>query len=105
MAKKELEKRQKDDKRKIDGLIRWRKTDILTLQNAVNNFNRTRKKLLTEENRTFLPDERNFDYLRETISTRKEFNRMVESLNSFSNKNKQKILRLPSRNEKNSMGN
>lgn len=38
------------------GNMRWNRTDYLTLGRAVANFNKTIRKLQTEENKLYLPE-------------------------------------------------
>ena len=66
-----------------EGQINWKQTDYLSLGKAVATFNRTIKKLQTEENKNYLPEEVNYRELKENIYTRKELNRVINSLREF----------------------
>ena len=68
-------------------LIRWKKEDSIQLQKAINSFNRNIRKLKKIEGKAeYLPDTVNYKEIRENIISRKEFNRVIKSLRSFSEK-------------------
>ena len=68
-------------------LIRWRKEDSITLQRAINTFNRNVKKLRKVEDKlNYLPETVSYNELRNQIISRKEFNRVISSLRRFSEK-------------------
>lgn len=79
-------------------MIRFREEDKLNLQKAIYKFNRNVRKLRREENLTnvYLPETIKYKDIREDIITRKEFNRVINALNTFSKKKNQKIVELPS---------
>lgn len=65
------------------GLIRWSKGDYLTLGRAVADFNRKIKKLETEENKLYLPEQITYKQVKETILSRSKLNDVLRSLRSF----------------------
>lgn len=68
-------------------LIRWRKEDSIELQRAINRFNSNVRKLRKQDNLVnYLPSTLNYNQVREGIISRKEFNRVINSLKSFSRK-------------------
>lgn len=64
----------------MDSLIRWKRTDSERLSQAVNKFNRE-VKALKNENIT-LPAKATYNDLRDHISSRKELEEVINSLNS-----------------------
>ena len=73
-------------------LIRWRREDSIELQRAINTFNRNVRKLRKQENKSsYLPEIKNYNNLRDNIKSRKEFNRVINSLKNFSKKNMQEL--------------
>lgn len=79
--------------------IRFREEDKRELQKAVRKFNKAVRDLNRQENISlqYLPDTiRRYTDIKENIYTRKEFNRIIKSLNAFSKKSNQKIVELPS---------
>ena len=79
-------------------MIRFREEDKRELQKAIHKFNRNIRKLRNEERITvsYLPETIKYRDIKAEIFTRKEFNRIIRSLNTFSNKDNQKIVELPS---------
>lgn len=65
--------------------IKWKRGDLIKLGQAVSNFNKKINKLETEENKLYLPDTLSFKELKETIQTRQELNRQINSLKRFMN--------------------
>lgn len=63
--------------------LRWKRGDYIRLGRAVSDFNRKINKLQTEENKLYLPDTISYQNLKENITTRRELNRMVNSLRRF----------------------
>lgn len=63
----------------MDSLIRWRKGDYIKLGQAVSRFNRLINELEIDE-RKYLPDLKDYQELKEHITTRKELNRIIKSL-------------------------
>lgn len=78
------------------GLINWRKKDYNKLRSAVSRFNNKVKRLEKSGASFVIPDTVSYRDLKSDITTRQEFNRMIKSLNSFSNKNATDIVRLDS---------
>ena len=65
--------------------IQMSNEDFITLEKAVNKFNKKVRELerLTDDS-SYLPETRNFKEVLKSFETRDEFNRIVKSLNSFS---------------------
>ena len=53
-------------------MIKWKKSDFITLGKAVSDFNKTIKKLEKEESNLILPDVIDYKELKSDINTRKE---------------------------------
>lgn len=66
-----------------DSNIRWNRSDTATLSRAVRNFNKKIRELKTEENKLYLPEEISYKETKENITTRRELNRMINSLKRF----------------------
>lgn len=66
-----------------DSKIRWNRSDTATLSRAVRDFNKKVRELKTEENKLYLPDEISYKETKENITTRRELNRMINSLKRF----------------------
>lgn len=64
--------------------INWKKQDYLSLGKAVAQFNRKINKLNAEENKLYLPETIYYPDLKKDIVTRKELNRVINSLRRFS---------------------
>lgn len=65
-----------------DYSIKWKKGDLIKLGKVVSNFN---KKIAAadktnKENIDFLPDLKKFENIKDSITTRREFNRIINSL-------------------------
>lgn len=78
-----------------DSLIRWKRGDYIKLSKAVSSFNRKVNKLTTDETK-YLPELRNYKELKKSIMTRKELNRVVNSLKRFKAEGMEKKVTLPS---------
>lgn len=78
-----------------DRLIRWKRGDYVKLSKAVASFNRKVNKLTTDESK-YLPELRNYKELKKSIMTRKELNRVVNSLKKFKAEGMEKKVELPS---------
>ena len=65
-----------------DNLIRWKRGDYIKLSRAVNKFNKEITKLESEGYRN-LPEVRNYKSMKESIYTRKELNRLINSMKRF----------------------
>lgn len=65
--------------------IQMSNEDFITLEKAVNKFNKKVRELerLTDGS-SYLPEKRNFKEVLKSFETRDEFNRIVKSLNNFS---------------------
>lgn len=77
-------------------LIRWKRSDYGSLQKAVNQFNKTIKELESVESDLILPDPIKYKDVKSGITTRQELNRIIGSLQRFSNPSKQKAVKLDS---------
>lgn len=65
-----------------DNLIRWKKGDYIRLGQAVASFNRKIKELQVDE-LEYLPELQNYEDLKKDILSRKELNRVINSLKAF----------------------
>lgn len=63
--------------------IRWKQGDYVKLGKAVAEFNKKINKLNAEENKLYLPDLIEYKEAKENITTRKELNRLINSLRRF----------------------
>lgn len=63
--------------------IKWRKGDYISLGKAVSQFNRKINELQKEESRNYLPDTLNYTDIKENITTRRELQRIINSLRRF----------------------
>lgn len=77
-------------------MIRWKRSDYGNLQKAINRFNKTIKELESIESDLVLPDPVNYKNVKSGITTRGELNRIIGSLQRFSNPAKQKAVKLDS---------
>lgn len=66
-----------------DARINWKRGDYISLGRAVSNFNKKIRELQAEENKLYLPDEINYKEAKENITTRRELNRLINSLRRF----------------------
>lgn len=78
-----------------DNLIRWKRGDYIKLSKAVASFNRKVDRL-TSIDAKYLPDTRNYKELKKSIMSRKELNRVINSLKKFKTEGMEKIVELPS---------
>lgn len=60
--------------------IRWKRGDYITLGKSVALYNRTINEHRTLENSLYLPDNINYQDIKENITTRQELNRVIASL-------------------------
>lgn len=65
--------------------IQWTKADYMTLGRAVSDFNKKIKRLESEEI-DYLPEQRDYKEVKESIKTRKQLERVLASLRSFKQK-------------------
>ena len=63
--------------------IRWQRGDYITLGKAVSQFNKKINELQKEESKDYLPDTLEYKEVKENITTRKELNRVINSLRRF----------------------
>lgn len=63
----------------MDSLIRWKKGDYIKLGQAVSRFNKIINELDDDE-RKYLPELKDYKDIKEHISSRKELNRVINSL-------------------------
>lgn len=70
----------------MDSLIRWRRGDYIKLGQAVSRFNKIINELDTDE-RDFLPELKNYQEIKEHITSRKELNRVIKSLRRVDTEN------------------
>lgn len=76
--------------------IRWRNEDITKLRNHVRKFNAkiTREIKKNPKLKEFLPERLNVNELRDTITTRRDFNNIIKSVNRFMDKKATQIVTL-----------
>lgn len=74
-----------------NSLINWKKGDYITLGKAISNFNKKIRQIQNEENKMFLPNELNYQEAKESILTRSEFNRLINSLKRFNREGAEEI--------------
>lgn len=70
----------------MDSLIRWKKGDYIKLGQAVSRFNKIINELDVEE-RNVLPDLQDYQELKESITSRKELNRVIKALRRATQEN------------------
>ena len=70
----------------MDSLIRWKRGDYIKLGQAVSRFNKIINSLDTDE-RDFLPDLKNYQEIKSHITSRKELNRVINSLRRVNTEN------------------
>lgn len=63
--------------------IRWKRSDTAKLSRAVRDFNKKVRELKREENKLYLPEEIEYKDTKQNISTRRELNRIINSLKRF----------------------
>lgn len=66
-----------------DNLIRWKRGDYIKLSKAVNKYNKQVNELQSK-GIDYLPEVKDYQYLKESILTRKELNRTINSMKKFS---------------------
>ena len=64
----------------MESLIRWKRSDYMRLSHAVRKFNKTITELSDNEELKYLPDMKEYSELRDHITSRKELNRIINSL-------------------------
>lgn len=75
--------------------IKWKKGDAIRLGKAVSRFNKIRNQLLNS-GLVEVPETYDYKDLCNSIKTRKELNRMIDSLKSFGKEGSMDIVELPS---------
>lgn len=76
--------------------IRWKQGDYIKLGKAVSDFNKKVKELQKIEDKNVLPALERYNYYKTGIQTRKEFNRVINSLRSFLKEGQEEIVESPS---------
>lgn len=66
-----------------DSRINWKRGDFVSLGRAVAQFNKKINELNREENKLYLPETIKYKEAKENITTRKELNRLINSLRRF----------------------
>lgn len=66
-----------------DSRINWKRGDFISLGRAVAQFNKKINELNREEKKLYLPETINYKEAKENITTRKELNRLINSLRRF----------------------
>lgn len=64
--------------------IKWRKSDYITLGRAVSNFNKKINALNAEGQKLYLPENITYQETKQNITSRRELNRVINSLKRFS---------------------
>ena len=70
----------------MDSLIRWKKGDYIKLGQAVSRFNKILRELEVDE-RDYLPDLKDYNVLKNHITSRKELNRVLKALKGATEEN------------------
>lgn len=78
---------------KIPSIIRWTRSDYGKLSYAVREFNKKVRELEALD-KNVLPEEFNYQELKDTIYSRKELNRIIKALRRFSNEKEQRVVKL-----------
>lgn len=76
--------------------IKWQRGDYITLGKAVSQFNKKINILQEEENRNYLPEIIDYKEVKENITTRKELNRVINSLRRFKKEGSESLYTLES---------
>ena len=66
-----------------DSRINWKRGDFVRLGRAVSDFNKKINELNKEERKLYLPERIDYKEAKENITTRKELNRLINSLRRF----------------------
>lgn len=66
-----------------ESVIRWKQGDYIRLGRAVADFNKKINRLQSEENKLYLPEEQNYYNVKSRIYSRRELNRVINSLRRF----------------------
>lgn len=73
---------------KIPSVIRWRRSDYAKLSYAVRQFNKKINELEALDN-NYLPEQYDYEELRDSIYSRRELNRILKGLNRFTTRESQ----------------
>ena len=76
-------------------IIRWNRSDYAKLSYAVRAFNKKVRELESLD-KNVLPEEFNYQELKDTIYSRKELNRVIKSLRRFEKESQQRVVELSS---------
>lgn len=76
--------------------IRWQRGDYISLGKAVSQFNKKINELQNEENKEYLPDTLEYKEVKENITSRKELNRVINSLRRFKKEGAEDLYKLES---------
>ena len=80
---------------KIPSVIRWKRSDYAKLSYAVRQFNKKISELEALE-KDYLPEQYNYQELRDSIYSRRELNRIIKGLNRFTTReSQQRMITLP----------
>lgn len=66
-----------------DSRINWKRGDFVRLGRAVSDFNKKINELNKEERKLYLPEKIDYKEAKENITTRRELNRLINSLRRF----------------------
>lgn len=78
-------------------LIKWKRSDYITLGKAISNFNKKRNKLLNDVEEKFLPHSYDYHTQKKRIKTRRELNRFIKELKKFSEIGQEELIMIQSR--------
>lgn len=76
--------------------IRWQRGDYITLGKAVSEFNKKINELQKDESKDYLPDTLEYKEVKENITSRKELNRVINSLRRFKKEGAEDLYKLES---------
>lgn len=79
-----------------DSKINWRQGDLIRLGRAVSDFNKKVNRLNAEENKLYLPETINYKEAKDNITTRRELNRLINSLRRFQNEGSEDLYKTQS---------
>lgn len=79
----------------MESLIKWKRGDYIKLSKAVSRYNKVINKTSDLDMDT-LPDIKKYSELKSNITTRKELNRVINSLNRVNSENLSKTVTFPS---------
>ena len=81
--------------KRYESIINFRRKDVGKLSYAIRKFNEKIRELEGIE-KEFAPEELNYKEVKERITTRREFNRVVNSLKRFTREGQEDIIKLDS---------